>query len=148
MPCIPVSGVTGMTPASERRELPRIQPGPRDWLQFVYVVVALVLVAFAGMFAFALVFNGVTIFGWLFAGGFVAFRHGFIQYRNRLAVSGTPTAKASAAAIGLAELAGSGRAEGTSRAPISRTPCLFWSVKVQRWEKHSKHRGWRNKVDK
>jgi hypothetical protein len=137
-----------MRHAVDGHELPRIRPTPRDWLQFVYVVVAFVLVGFIGLYAFALVFNGVTIFGWLFVGGFFAFRHGFIQYRNRLAVSGTPTAKASSAAIGLAELAGRGHADEVSDAPVSRTPCLFWSVNVQRWEKRQKSRGWNKKLDK
>jgi len=129
------------------RELPRIRPKPRDWLQFAYIVVAFALVIFIGLLAFGVVFNGVTIFGWLFIGGFFAFRHGFIQYRDRLAMSGTATAKASAAAIGLAELSGSGHAEDVRNAPVSRMPCLFWSVNVQRWEKGRKSKGWKNKLD-
>jgi hypothetical protein len=135
-----------MSHAVDGRQLPRVKPTARDWLQFVYIVVAFLLVAFIGLFAFALVFNGATILGWLFIAGFFAFRHGFIQYRNRLAVSGTATAKASSAAIGLAELAGRGHADDVSTAPVSRTPCLFWSVDVQRWEKRRKSRGWNNKL--
>ena len=140
------AGVTGMSQAVGGRELPRYRPGPRDWLQFAYLAVAFLLVVFIGLFAFALVFNEVTIFGWLFVGGFFAFRHGFIQYRNRLAVSGTATAKASAAAVGLAELAGRGHSEHTSLAPVSKMPCLFWSVKVDQWQRRSKRRGWNNKL--
>ena len=128
------------------RELPRIRPTPRDWLQFAYVVLAFVLVGLIGLYAFALIFNGVTIFGWLFLGGFFAFRHGFIQYRNRLAVSGTATAKASSAAIGLAELSGRGHAEDVGAAPVTRTPCLFWSVEVHQWSRQSKRRGWNSKL--
>ena len=130
------------------RELPRTRPTPRDWLQFVYVVLAFGLVVLPSLFAFGLVFNGVTIFGWLFAGGLFAFRHGFTEYRNRLAVSGTATAKASSAAIGLAELSGRGHAESVTQAPVSRTPSLFWSVKLQQWNNRSKRRGWHDKLEK
>src|SRR4030095_9366821 len=128
-------------------ELPRYRPGRRDWLQFVYLAVAFLLVVLIGLYAFALVFNEVTIFGWLFAAGVFIFRHGFIQYRNRLAVSGTATAKASSAAIGLAELSGRGYAERVSDAPISKTPCLFWSLEVQQWQTRPKRR-WTNRVSR
>jgi len=126
--------------------IPRYRPGTRDWLQVAYLGGAALIVGFLGLFGFALVFNGVTIFGWLFAAGFFMFRYGFLQYRNRLAVSGTATAKAASAAIGLAELAGLGHAEGTSKAPVSETPCLFWSVNVDQWQRRSKRRGWHNKL--
>jgi hypothetical protein len=142
------SGVVGMSEAVGGRELPRYRPGPRDWLQFVYLAVAFLLVVLIGLYAFALVFNEVTIFGWLFGAGFFSFRHGFIQYRNRLAVSGTATAKASSAAIGLAELSGRGHSEQTGRAPVSKTSCLFWSVDVDQWQRRSKRRGWNNKLRK
>jgi len=131
-----------------RRDLRRYRIGPRDWLQFAYLVAAVLIVGFLGLFAFGLLFNGVTIFGWLFVGGLFAFRHGFIQYRNKLAVSGTATAKASAAAIGLAELIGRGSAADVSDAPVSLTPCLFWSIDVEQWSTQSKRRGWRSKLQK
>ena len=136
----------GVKDIADRRPLPSYRPGPRDWLQLVYLGGAVLLVGFLGLFGFALIFNEVTIFGWLFAGGFFLFRHGFIQYRNRLAVSGTATAKASSAAIGLAELSGRGHAETTSKAPVSKAPCLFWTVNVEQWQRRSKRRGWHNKL--
>ena len=70
------SGVTGMKQAVEGRSLPRYRPGPQDWLKFAYFVIAVFLVGFLGLFAFGLVFNEVTIFGWLFVAGFFTFRHG------------------------------------------------------------------------
>jgi hypothetical protein len=141
------SGVTGMKQqAVDGRSLPRYRPGPRDYLQLAYFFIAVLLVGFIGLFAFGLVFNEVTLFGWLFAGGFLAFRHGFIQYRNRLAVSGTATAKASSAAIGLAELSGRGHADDAGRAPVSETTCLFWSVEVHQWQRRSKRHGWNRKL--
>jgi hypothetical protein len=142
------SGVTGMGQAVDGQNLARYRLGPRDWLQLVYLGVAVLLVGFIGLFAFALVFNEVTILGWLFVAGFCAFRHRFTQYRNRLAVSGTATAKASSAAIGLTELSGRGHAEQISPAPVSETPCLFWSIDVHQWQRRSKRRGWHNKLHK
>jgi hypothetical protein len=121
--------------------------GPRDVLQLAYLAVAVVLVGFIGLFGYALLFNEITIFFWLFIAGLLSFRHGFIRYRNRLAVSGTATAKATSAAIGLAELSGRGSAR-TSEAPISGTPCLFWKVEVQQWQARSKRRGWHRKLER
>jgi hypothetical protein len=121
--------------------------GPRDVLQLVYLAAAVLLVGFIGLFGFALLFNEITIFFWMFLAGFLSFRHGFIQYRNRLAVSGTATAKATSAAIGLAELSGRGHAAG-SAAPITGTPCLFWKLEVLQWHTQSKRRGWRRKLER
>jgi hypothetical protein len=131
-----------------RENIRRYRFGPRDVRQFVYFVVAFILVALIGLYAFALVFNEVTIFFWLFAAGAFVFRHGFTQYRNRLAVSGTATAKTSSAAIGLAELTGRGFAERVSNAPITKTPCLFWKLEVEQWSTQSKRRGWVSKVSR
>jgi hypothetical protein len=133
---------------SLRANMRRYRIGPRDVRQFVYFVAAFILVALIGLYAFALVFNEVTIYFWLFLAGAFAFRHGFIQYRNRLAVSGTATAKASSAAIGLAELTGRGFAERVSAAPITKTPCLFWKLEVEQWSTQSKRRGWQSKVSR
>ena len=135
-----------MKDVADGRSLPRYRPGPRDWLQLVYLGGAALLVGFIGLFGFALIFNEVTLFGWLFAAGFFLFRRGFLQYRDRLAVSGTATAKAASAAIGLAELSGRGHAETTSKAPVSKAPCLFWTVDVEQWQRRSKRRGWHNKL--
>jgi hypothetical protein len=118
---------------------------PRDVLQFVYLVAAVLLVGALGLFGFALLFNGITIFFWLFLGGALAFRHGFVQYRNRLAVSGTATAKATSAAIGLAELSGRGVAHARE-APVTGIPSLFWSVEVHQYQARSKRRGWHRKL--
>ena len=121
--------------------------GPREVFQFVSIVAAFLLVGFLGLLAFGLIFNDVTLFGWLFIGGAFAFRHGFIEYRNRLTVSGTATAKASSAAIGLAELSGRGYAETVRKAPISETPCLFYSLEVEQYQTQPKRR-WRTKISK
>jgi hypothetical protein len=136
-----------MKPPAAARDAPggRHRIGPRDLLQFVYLAAAVVLVGFIGLFGFALLFNGITIYAWLFIAGAVWFRHGFIQYRNRLAVSGTATAKATSAAIGLAELSGRGHAQA-SEAPVTGTACLFWTVELEQWQARSKRHGWHRKL--
>jgi hypothetical protein len=114
--------------------------------QFVYLVVAVVLVSVLGLFGFALVFNGATIYAWMFVAGAVVFRQGFLEYRNRLAVGGTATAKASSAAIGLAELSGRGYAGSPRPAPVTETPSVFWKVEIHQWQRRSKHHGWQRKL--
>jgi hypothetical protein len=124
----------------------RRRPGPRDVLQFVYLVAAVILVALLGLIAFGLLFNRATVLLWMFVAGLFVFRQGFIEYRNHRAVSGTATAKANAAAIGLAELCGRGYAAVASEAPVTQTRSVYWKVEVHQWQARSKHRGWHRKL--
>jgi hypothetical protein len=80
---------------------------------------------------FALFFNAVTIHLTLFAFGLLAFLHGFTEYRNRLSVSGTATATASSAAIGLVELSGRAYVENPTEAPVTKTLCASWKLEVR-----------------
>lgn len=122
--------------------------GPRDFFQLGYLAVSVVLVGFLFLFAFGLVFNEATLPLWLFFAGFFAFRQGFTEYRNRLMVSGTATARASSAAIGLAELSGRGYASDARDAPVTQTPCLFSNVEVHQWQPGSKKHGWNRKLQR
>jgi hypothetical protein len=70
----------------------------RQWAQGILFLGTVVLFA-AGAFlgfslVFGLLFNRYTIHPIFFLFGWLAFRHGFTEYRNRLAVGGTATAKA------------------------------------------------------
>ena len=107
----------------------------RDWarsLLFVGTVLVfavgplLLLVLLLGLF-----FNAYTIHLTLFVLGLLAFLHGFTEYRNRLSVTGTATATASSAAIGLVELSGRGYVDNPSDAPVTRKPCAYWRVEVR-----------------
>jgi hypothetical protein len=106
----------------------------RDWVRgilFLATVVAFGAGAFLGFgLIFGLLFNRYTIHPIFFFFGWLAFRHGFAEYRNRLAVSGTATAKASSAAIGLVELSGRAHVEYPTEAPVTRTLCAMWKVEV------------------
>ena len=91
-------------------------------------------------------FNRGTILGWMFVAGSRGFRQGFIEYLNRRAVSGTATATATSAAIGLAELCGRGYAPDATEAPVTQTCCVFWKVEIHQWQARSKHHGWHRKL--
>ena len=84
-------GVTGMMQAADGHGLLRYRLELRDWLQLLYLAIAVPLVGFLDLFAFGLV-NEVSMPPWLLGAGFFTFHHRFTQYRNRLAVSGTATA--------------------------------------------------------
>jgi hypothetical protein len=103
------------------------------WLFILGVVIVAGLALLAGGLVLGLLLNPYVLSACGFAGGALLFRHGFIEYRNRLTVSNTPTAKASSAAIGLAELFGWARGGTHTSAPISGKPSIFWSVLVRQY---------------
>ena len=107
----------------------------RQWaLGFLFLgTVAFFAVAlFLGFsLAFGLLFNDYTINPLFFIVGWFVFRHGLAEYRNRLAVSGTATATANSAAIGLVELSGRADAEHPTESPVTKTTCAFWRVEVR-----------------
>ena len=80
---------------------------------------------------FGLFFNAYTIHLTFFVFGLLAFLHGFAEYRNRLSVTGTATATASSAAIGLVELSGRGYVDSPSEAPVTGKTCAYWRVEVR-----------------
>lgn len=112
-------------------------------LQLVYLALAVGLVGFIGLFAFALLFNEATILVWMFAAGGLCFRHGLLLNRDRLAMQGTATARAASAALGLVELSGRGYAEHVRPSPVTDTPALFWEVEVHQRLRRGNHRAWR-----
>ncbi len=105
------------------------------------VLVCLLLALLAGAFLMALLLNEYMVCLYAFAGGAWLFRRGFMEYRNRLAVSGTPTAKANSAAIGLSELSGRARGAHPSLSPISGTPCVYWQAEIRQWVKGGDGKG-------
>ena len=110
------------------------------WGTPLWVLAGLVVVApiatIAGGAAIGLLFNQYTLPLWAFGAGGVLFRSGFRSLRTTLTIRGTPTAKATSAAIGLAELTGSARAIGEPvPAPVTGVPSLFFAVMVERHER-------------
>jgi hypothetical protein len=105
------------------------------WIRGIVFLATVALVG-AGVFLglgllFGLVFNQYTINPIFFVVGWLVFRYGFTEYRSRLSVTGTATAKANSAAIGLVELSGRAYAANPSEAPVTKTQCAFWRVVVQ-----------------
>src|SRR5438128_5866514 len=80
----------------------------RDWVRgilFLATVVAFGAGAFLGFgLIFGLLFNQYTIHPIFFFFGWLAFRHGFTEYRNRLALTRTATPTANSAGRGRREL--------------------------------------------
>jgi hypothetical protein len=127
---------TGTDPAVEyspQRSRRHLTAG--DWARGFLFLTTVVIVAGGAILGFTLVFgllfNAYTIHFTLFFLGALAFRHGFIERRNLLAVAGTATARVHAAAIGLVELSGRVHVERPSEAPITGTVCAFWRVEVR-----------------
>src|ERR1051325_6396130 len=108
------------SPAETRSRPPRIEMTAADWARgILYLATVLVFAAsplLVVLLIFSLFFNAITIHLTLFAAGLLALLHGFTEYRNRLTVTGTATAKADAAAIGLVELAGKAYVDSPSEA--------------------------------
>ncbi|MFN0058628.1 MAG: hypothetical protein ACKVX7_09255 [Planctomycetota bacterium] len=101
----------------------------------VLVVLFLLLVAFA--FAVSLVevafFNPYSLTVLLCAGGSIALWFGFRDLRSRWLVQSTPTAKTSAAAIGLVELIGRTASDTVTVSPLSGLKTVYFRVHVDRW---------------
>src|SRR5687768_16626177 len=67
------------------------------------------------------------------AGAAASFRWAFRSWRRARIIEDTPTAKAASAAQGHVELAGTGEglAESALVCPLTATPCLWYSYKVE-----------------
>jgi hypothetical protein len=119
---------------------PRVHMTSSDWARGILYLATVVVFAASPLLIvlliFSLFFNAITIHLTLFAVGALVFLRGFTEYRNRLTVTGTPTAKADSAAIGLVELSGRAYVDNPSEAPVTRTMCALWNLEVhQKGEK-------------
>jgi hypothetical protein len=86
---------------------------------------------------------GVVLLPALIALGFWCFYKGIVGLRDALAIANTPTAKVSSAAMGLVELEGRAVTQRPTPAVITGTPCVWWDVQVEVWQKRSsgRHKG-------
>ena len=83
---------------------------------------------------------GIVLFPALIALGFWCFRKGIIGLRDALAIANTPTAKVSSAAMGLVELEGRAVTQRPTPAVVTGTPCVWWDVHVEVWQKRTSGR--------
>jgi hypothetical protein len=86
---------------------------------------------------------GIVLLPALIALGFWCFSKGIVGLRDALAIANTPTAKASSAAMGLVELEGRAVTQRPTPAVVTGTPCVWWDMQVEVWQKRSsgRHRG-------
>jgi len=135
---------TEIDPATEaqRRQVRNHLPA-REWARGLLFLATVVAVGAGAFFGFALIFgllfNAYTINPLFFVIGWLFFRHGFTEYRNRLGVSGTATAKANSAAIGLVELSGRAYGDSPTESAVTKTLCAYWrAVVAEKGEKSTR----------
>jgi hypothetical protein len=68
-----------------------------------------------------------------FGAGLYWFFKGFRVYREYRVLLDTPEIPIRSIAMGLVEIHGKVRAEQTVSSPVTRTPCCFYEVKIDRW---------------
>jgi hypothetical protein len=68
-----------------------------------------------------------------FGAGLYLFFKGFRVYREYRVLLDTPEIPIRSMAMGLVEIHGKARAEQTVASPVTRTPCCFYQVMIERW---------------
>jgi hypothetical protein len=68
-----------------------------------------------------------------FGAGLVFFFKGFRVYREYRVLLDTPEIPIRSVAMGLVEIHGKARVEQTVTSPVTRTPCCFYKVDIERW---------------
>jgi hypothetical protein len=68
-----------------------------------------------------------------FGAGLVLFLKGFRVYREYRVLLDTPEIPIRSIAMGLVEIHGKARVEQTVTSPVTRTPCCFYKVDIERW---------------
>ena len=77
--------------------------------------------------------------------GLYYFFKGFREYRKYRVLADTPEIPIRSVAMGLVEVHGKAKGEQRVISPVSHTPCYYYKVAIERWEKDSKGRGsWHN----
>ncbi len=80
-----------------------------------------------------------------FGAGIFWFFKGFRVYREYRVLADTPEIPIRSIAMGLVEIHGKAKGEKLVNSPVTNTPCHFYKVDVEKYEKDSKGRGsWRH----
>ena len=69
-----------------------------------------------------------------FVAGTIAFFKCFVAYRKYRFIEDTPRIPIADAAIGVVRVRGTTESNETLLSPVSRTPCCYYSVDIQRWK--------------
>ncbi len=70
------------------------------------------------------------------------FYRGLRLYRETLVVADTPAIPIRSVAMGLVQIHGTAKGEGTFPSPVSGIPCYAFKVKIERWRQSSNRGGW------
>jgi hypothetical protein len=73
--------------------------------------------------------------------GIYLFVRGFRVFRQYRVLADTPVTPIRSIAMGLVEVHGKAKGEELIPSPVSHTPCLFYKVKIERWQRNSKGGG-------
>ena len=75
-------------------------------------------------------------------GGLFSFVRGFRIYREYRVLADTPEVPIRSVAMGLVEIHGKACGEQTVPSPVTKTPCLFYKVDIERWVRQKNGGRW------
>ena len=70
------------------------------------------------------------------------FANGFWNYRKLRVIEDTPRIAIRSVPMGLVHVRGKAGGEFLLTSPVTRTPCYYYQVRLERWEEQGKHPGW------
>jgi hypothetical protein len=77
-----------------------------------------------------------------FGAGLGLFANGFWNYRKVRVIEDTPRIPVRSIAMGLVHVHGKVTGPFLLTSPVTRTPCYYYHVRLERWEEHGKDKGW------
>lgn len=77
-----------------------------------------------------------------FGVGVGLFANGFWNYRKLRIIEDTPRISIRSIPMGLVHVHGKVTGSFLLTSPVTRTPCYYYRVRLERWEEQGKHRGW------
>ncbi|MGH9453259.1 MAG: hypothetical protein ACRD2O_04735, partial [Terriglobia bacterium] len=77
-------------------------------------------------------------------GGLVIFFRGFKVYREYRVVDDTPLIPIRSMPMGLVNIQGKATGEERLTSPVTRTPCYFYKVVIEKWEHEGNKSGWKH----
>ena len=73
--------------------------------------------------------------------GIYLFVRGFRVFRQYRVLADTPVTPIRSIAMGLVEVHGKAKGDELVASPVSHTPCLFYKLDIERWQRNSKGGG-------
>ena len=77
-----------------------------------------------------------------FAGGLYSFFRGFKIYREFRVVEDTPQIPIRSISMGLVNIRGKAVGDAPMPSPVTRTPCYFYKVDIEKWKQEQHSSGW------